>query len=74
MGRGSIFKLLRVVDKIILQPRRVADQIFIMPIEAIFMKSGRGTIVTGSIEQGMVKANEEVDLVGYSKENKKLFV
>ena len=38
------------------------------------MKSGRGTIVTGSIEQGMVKANEEVDLVGYSKDNKKWFV
>ena len=54
------------------QDGRVIDQIFIMPIEAIFMKSGRGTIVTGSIEQGIVKANEEVDLVGYSKENKKV--
>jgi elongation factor Tu len=43
-----------------------------MPIESIFMKSGRGTIVTGSIEQGVVKANEEIDLVGYSKENKKV--
>jgi elongation factor Tu len=72
MGRGSIFKLLRTIDKDIYQPRREIDQIFIMPIETIFMKSGRGTIVTGSIEQGVVKANEEVDLVGYSKENKKV--
>jgi len=72
MGRGSIFKLIKTVDKIVFQPRRVVDQIFIMPIEAVFMKSGRGTIVTGSIEQGMVKANDELDLVGYSKENKKV--
>ena len=72
MGRGSILKLLKTVDKEVLQPRRVIDQTFIMPIEAIFMKSGRGTIVTGSIEQGMVKPNDELDLVGYSKENKKV--
>lgn len=43
-----------------------------MPIEAIFTKSGRGTIVTGSIEQGVVRPNDEVDLVGFSKENKRL--
>jgi len=72
MGRGSIFKLLKIVDKIVYQPRRLLDQIFVLPIEAVFMKSGRGTIVTGSIEQGIIKANEEVDLVGYSKENKKV--
>lgn len=72
MGRGSIFKLLKIVDKIVYQPRRLLDQIFIMPIEAIFMKSGRGTIVTGSIEQGIVKPNDELDLVGYTKENKKV--
>jgi len=72
MGRGSIFKLLKTVDRDIYQPRRVIDQVFIMPIESIFMKSGRGTIVTGSIEQGIVKANEEIDLVGFSKENKKV--
>jgi len=72
MGRGSIFKLLRIIDKEIYQPRRILDEIFIMPIESIFSKSGRGTIVTGSIEQGVVKANEEVDLVGYVKENKRV--
>ena len=72
MGRGSIFKLLRTVDKVVYQPRRVLDQTFIMPIESIFMKSGRGTIVTGSIEQGFVKPNDELDLVGFSKENKKV--
>jgi len=72
MGRGSIFKLLKTVDKVVYQPRRLLDQTFIMPIEAIFMKSGRGTIVTGSIEQGIVKPNDELDLVGFVKENKKV--
>jgi elongation factor Tu len=72
MGRGSIFKLLRAVDKVVYQPRRLLDQTFIMPIESIFMKSGRGTIVTGSIEQGIVKQNDELDLVGYAKDNKKV--
>lgn len=72
MGRGSIFKLLKTIDKIVYQPRRLLDQTFIMPIEAIFMKSGRGTIVTGSIEQGIVKPNDELDLVGYTKENKRV--
>jgi len=43
-----------------------------MPIESIFTKSGRGTIVTGSIEQGIIKPNDELDLVGYTKENKKV--
>ena len=72
MGRGSIFKLIRTIDYVVHQPRRLVDQAFIMPIEAIFMKSGRGTIVTGSIEQGSVKPNDDLDLVGYSKENKKV--
>lgn len=72
MGRGSVFKLIRTIDYVVHQPRRLVDQAFIMPIEAIFMKSGRGTIVTGSIEQGSVKPNDELDLVGYSKENKKV--
>ncbi len=72
MGRGSILKLLKTVDNVVQQPRRLVDQGFIMPIEAVFMKSGRGTIVTGSIEQGTVKTNEELDLVGYSIENKKV--
>lgn len=72
MGRGSILKLLKTVDKVVFQPRRLLDQTFIMPIESIFMKSGRGTIVTGSIEQGIVKPNDELDIVGYAKENKKV--
>lgn len=72
IGRGSIFKLLRTIDRNIWQPRRRADQTFIMPIESIFTKSGRGTIVTGSIEQGVVKPNDELDLVGFSKENKRI--
>lgn len=72
MGRGSILKLLKTADREIYQPRRLLDLSFIMPIESIFMKSGRGTIVTGSIEQGTIKPNDELDLVGYSKENKKV--
>lgn len=72
LGRGSILRLLRTIDRVVWQPRRRADQTFIMPIESIFTKPGRGTIVTGSIEQGSVKPNEEVDIVGYSKENKRV--
>jgi len=72
MGRGSILKLLKTVDKVVFQPRRLLDQTFIMPIESIFVKSGRGTIVTGSIEQGIVKPNDELDIVGFVKENKKV--
>lgn len=72
IGRGSVLKLLRAIDRIIWQPRRRADQTFILPIESIFTKSGRGTIVTGSIEQGIVKPNDEVDIVGFTKENKRV--
>lgn len=72
IGRKSILQLIRVIDDYVLQPRRILQQTFIMPIESIFTKPGRGTIVTGNIEQGVVMANEEVDLVGYKKENKKV--
>ena len=72
MGRKSIIQLIKTIDNHIKQPRRILQQSFLMPIESIFTKAGRGTIVTGNIEQGVLKANEEVDLVGYSKENKKV--
>lgn len=72
MGRKSILQLVNVLDSYIMQPRRILQKDFLMPIESIFTKSGRGTIVTGNIEQGVIKANEEVDLVGYMKENKKV--
>lgn len=72
IGRKSILQLIRVIDDYVLQPRRILQQTFIMPIESIFTKPGRGTIVTGNIEQGVIMANEEVDLVGYKKENKKV--
>jgi len=72
MGRKSILKLINFIDSHIKQPRRMLQQAFLMPIESIFTKAGRGTIVTGNIEQGVIKPNEEVDLVGFSKENKKV--
>jgi len=72
MGRKSILQLIKTIDYHIRQPRRVLQQSFLMPIEQIFTKAGRGTIVTGNIERGTLHANEEVDLVGFSKENKKV--
>lgn len=72
MGRKSILKLISIIDFHIKQPRRMLKQAFLMPIESIFTKAGRGTIVTGNIEQGVIKPNQEVDLVGFSKENKKV--
>lgn len=72
MGRKSILKLINTIDSHIKQPRRMLEQSFLMPIESIFTKAGRGTIVTGNIEQGVIKTNDELDLVGYTKENKKV--
>ncbi len=72
MGRKSILRLLNTVDSYIKQPRRMLEQSFLMPIESIFTKAGRGTIVTGKIEQGSVKANDILDLVGFNKSNKKV--
>lgn len=64
LGRGSIVKLITAIDTAIPQPARLKDKSFLMPIEGVFSISGRGTVVTGRIEQGQVKLNEEVEILG----------
>jgi elongation factor Tu len=64
MGEKSILALMEAVDKFIPQPMRPLDQPFLMPIEDVFSISGRGTVVTGRVERGVIKVNEEVEIVG----------
>jgi len=64
MGAGSIHKLMDAVDTFIPTPARPKDRPFLMPIEDVFSISGRGTVVTGRIEQGIVKVGEEIEIVG----------
>jgi elongation factor Tu len=63
-GHDSIIKLMAEVDRYIPQPERPKDQPFLMPVEDVFSISGRGTVVTGRIERGVVKVGEEVEIVG----------
>jgi len=64
IGKESIIKLMEAVDSWIPQPERPLDKPFLMPIEDVFSISGRGTVVTGRVEQGIVKVGEEVEIVG----------
>jgi elongation factor Tu len=64
IGRESILKLMEAVDTWIPQPERPLDKPFLMPIEDVFSISGRGTVVTGRVETGIVKVGEEVEIVG----------
>jgi elongation factor Tu len=64
LGKEAILKLMAAVDEYIPQPERPKDQPFLMPIEDVFSISGRGTVVTGRIERGIVKVGEEVEIVG----------
>src|SRR6186713_40798 len=63
-GEQSILKLMEEVDRYIPQPTRDKDKPFLMPIEDVFSISGRGTVVTGRVERGVVKVGEEVEIVG----------
>ncbi len=63
-GEESILKLMEEVDKYIPQPVRDKDKPFLMPIEDVFSISGRGTVVTGRVERGIVKVGEEIEIVG----------
>jgi elongation factor Tu len=63
-GKNSVLKLMEAVDTYIPQPDRPKDQPFLMPIEDVFSISGRGTVVTGRIERGVVKVGEEIEIVG----------
>src|SRR5258705_12300491 len=63
-GEEQILKVMEAVDSYIPMPQREIDKEFLMPIEDIFSISGRGTVVTGRIEQGVIKIGEEVEIVG----------
>jgi elongation factor Tu len=73
IGAEAILKLMAAVDEYIPQPARPLDKPFLMPIEDVFSISGRGTVVTGRIETGIVKVGEEVEIVGI-KDTKKTVV
>ena len=64
IGEQSVIKLMQTVDDYIPQPARPLDLPFLMPVEDVFSISGRGTVVTGRIEKGIVKVGEEVEIVG----------
>ena len=64
IGENSIRELMKAVDEYIPQPERALDKTFLMPIEDVFSIEGRGTVVTGRIEQGVVKVGEEIEIVG----------
>jgi elongation factor Tu len=64
LGRESILALMQAVDEYIPQPDRPIDRAFLMPIEDVFSISGRGTVVTGRIERGVVKVGDEVEIIG----------
>jgi len=64
MGEGSIFKLADALDSYIPEPKRAIDGPFLMPVEDVFSISGRGTVVTGRVERGIVKVGDELEIVG----------
>ncbi|CAM3515005.1 elongation factor Tu [Halomonas lysinitropha] len=64
MGTTAVANLIKALDEYIPEPERAIDQPFLMPIEDVFSISGRGTVVTGRVERGVVKAGEEVEIVG----------
>jgi elongation factor Tu len=64
MGEGAIMKLADALDSYIPMPKRALDGAFLMPVEDVFSISGRGTVVTGRIERGIIKVGEEIEIVG----------
>jgi elongation factor Tu len=70
----AIEELLKAIDENIPTPKRDVDKPFLMPIEDVFSIKGRGTVVTGRIERGQVKVNEEIEIVGIKKDTKKTVV
>jgi elongation factor Tu len=65
MGEASIMKLMDAVDSYVKEPARAIDKPFLMPVEDVFTISGRGTVVTGRVERGVIKVGEEVEIVGF---------
>jgi elongation factor Tu len=72
-GKNSILELMKAVDEFIPQPSRPKDKPFLMPVEDVFSISGRGTVATGRVEQGVVKTGEELEIVGI-RETKKTVI
>jgi elongation factor Tu len=70
-GKPAILKLMEAVDAYIPQPERQVDKPFLMPIEDVFSISGRGTVVTGRIERGVVNVGDEVEIVGFGAKAEK---
>ena len=64
LGEGSIMQLAEALDSYIPEPERAVDGAFLMPIEDVFSISGRGTVVTGRVERGVVKIGEEIEIIG----------
>jgi elongation factor Tu len=71
---GKILELMAAVDEYIPEPTRDTDKPFLMPIEDVFTITGRGTVVTGRIEQGQIKSGDEVEIVGIHPETEKTVV
>ena len=69
LGVPSILQLLEAVDTYIPTPQRPIDKPFLMPIEDVFTISGRGTVVTGRVERGIVKVGDEIEVVGLTAES-----
>jgi elongation factor Tu len=70
MGEGAILKLMDAVDSFVQEPVRDIDRAFLMPVEDVFTISGRGTVVTGRVERGIVKVGEEIEIVGFKATQK----
>jgi elongation factor Tu len=70
LGHDAVLKLMEAVDSYIPQPERPIDQPFLMPIEDVFSISGRGTVVTGRVERGVIKVGEEVEIIGIKPTSK----
>ena len=69
-GKNAILELMSQIDSYVPQPERPKDQPFLMPIEDVFSISGRGTVVTGRVESGVINVNEEIEIVGVKETQK----
>src|ERR671929_1840133 len=70
IGEPAVMKLMDALDSFIPEPKREIDKPFLMPVEDVFTISGRGTVVTGRVERGIVKVGEEVEIVGFKDTTK----
>jgi elongation factor Tu len=70
LGEGAILKLMDAVDSFVQEPVRDIDKPFLMPVEDVFTISGRGTVVTGRVERGVVKVGDEIEIVGFKATQK----